>query len=46
MERSELEVDVAAHPFLLGMSEHHIRNAVCESVGPSKASTMSKREAQ
>ncbi len=25
MNRQQLEADVAAHPFLLGMSEHHIR---------------------
>ena len=25
MERSRLEADVAAHPFLLGISSHHIR---------------------
>lgn len=25
MDRSNLEADVAAHPFLIGMSVHHIR---------------------
>jgi CRP/FNR family transcriptional regulator, cyclic AMP receptor protein len=25
MSRQQLEADVAAHPFLIGMSEHHIR---------------------